>query len=92
MIFNIGDCLKLRAVSNDKLSHLVDCIVFATVARPGHQSAPAMSSGGDLDGSDTLFHLFVSRLLTRLTGDKFFVCWDPDLVPSVISEVCLLSR
>ncbi|KAI6025546.1 RNA dependent RNA polymerase-domain-containing protein [Pisolithus marmoratus] len=59
-----GDCLKLRAVDNRRLSHLVDCIVFASVAKPKHQAAPAMSSGGDLD------------------GDKFFVCWDPDLVPA----------
>jgi hypothetical protein len=45
-----GDCLKLRAAHYKELSHLVDCIVFATVARPGHHSAPSMSSGGDLDG------------------------------------------
>jgi RNA dependent RNA polymerase len=45
-----GDCLKLRAVNHPRLSHLVDCIVFASVARPGHHSAPSMSSGGDLDG------------------------------------------
>ncbi|EGO30084.1 RNA-directed RNA polymerase [Serpula lacrymans var. lacrymans S7.9] len=63
-----GDCLKLRAVDHPSLSHLLDCIVFATVGRPGHQPAPAMSSGGDLD------------------GDKFFVCWDPDLVPSLVHE------
>ena len=49
---SLGDCLKLRAVSDRRLSHLVDCIVFASVARPGHHSAPAMSSGGDLDGKD----------------------------------------
>ncbi|KAJ7811000.1 RNA-directed RNA polymerase [Mycena olivaceomarginata] len=63
-----GDCLKLRAVHRPELSHLVDCIVFAGVAKPGHQAAPSMSSGGDLD------------------GDKYFVCWDPDLVPTTISE------
>ncbi|KAJ6509835.1 RNA-directed RNA polymerase [Mycena vulgaris] len=63
-----GDCLKLRAVHRPELSHLVDCIVFAGVAKPGHKAAPSMSSGGDLD------------------GDKYFVCWDPDLVPSTISE------
>lgn len=45
-----GDCLKLRAVHNDKLLHLVDCVVFSSVARPGHKAAPSMSSGGDLDG------------------------------------------
>jgi RNA dependent RNA polymerase len=43
--------LKLRAVNHPKLSHLVDCLVFATVARPGHKAAPSMSSGGDLDGN-----------------------------------------
>ncbi|KAJ7155081.1 RNA-directed RNA polymerase [Mycena filopes] len=63
-----GDCLKLRAVHRPELSHLVDCIVFAGVAKPGHHAAPSMSSGGDLD------------------GDKYFVCWDPDIVPSTISE------
>ncbi|GLB39377.1 putative RNA dependent RNA polymerase [Lyophyllum shimeji] len=47
-----GDCLKLRAVQNNKLAHLIDCVVFASVARPGHQPAPAMSSGGDLDGDE----------------------------------------
>ncbi|KAF8056611.1 RNA-directed RNA polymerase [Lyophyllum atratum] len=47
-----GDCLKLRAVHHNKLAHLVDCIVFASVARPGHHSAPSMSSGGDLDGDE----------------------------------------
>lgn len=46
----LGDCLKLRAAHHEKLSHLVDCVVFASVARPGHRSAPSMSSGGDLDG------------------------------------------
>ena len=40
-----GDCLKLRAVHHPKLSHLVDCIVFAT---QGRRAAPSMSSGGDL--------------------------------------------
>ncbi|KAJ7446567.1 RNA-directed RNA polymerase [Mycena latifolia] len=63
-----GDCLKLRAVHRPELSHLVDCIVFAGVAKPGHKAAPSMSSGGDLD------------------GDKYFVCWDPDLVPTTIFE------
>ncbi|KAH7881903.1 RNA-directed RNA polymerase [Phlebopus sp. FC_14] len=63
-----GDCLKLRAVHHPRLSHLVDCIVFASVAKPKHQSAPAMSSGGDLD------------------GDKFFVCWDSDIVPPLVHQ------
>jgi len=46
----IGDCLKLRAVSHPQLNHLIDCLVFASVAKPGHKAAPSMSSGGDLDG------------------------------------------
>lgn len=46
----LGDILKLRAVHHEKLSHLVDCVVFASVAKPGHKAAPSMSSGGDLDG------------------------------------------
>lgn len=40
-----GDCLKLRAVDHPKLSHLVDCVVFAS---RGRRAAPSMSSGGDL--------------------------------------------
>ena len=51
LISDSGDCLKLRAVHRPELAHLVDCIVFASVAKDGHQAAPAMSSGGDLDGS-----------------------------------------
>jgi hypothetical protein len=47
-----GDCLKLRAVDEPKLHHLVDCVVFASVAKPGHPAAPSMSSGGDLDGDE----------------------------------------
>jgi len=42
-----GDCLKLRTVDNPRLSHLVDCVVFAS---RGKRAAPSMSSGGDLDG------------------------------------------
>ena len=55
-----GDCLKLRAVHNDKLSHLVDCLVFASVARPGHHAAPSMSSGGDLDGNHFFWVMIIS--------------------------------
>ena len=43
--------MKLRAVSHPRLSYLVDCLVFASVARPSHKAAPSMSSGGDLDGN-----------------------------------------
>lgn len=86
-----GDCLKLRAVHNNKLSHLVDCIVFASVARPGHHSAPAMSSGGDLDGE--YIRLFFPSDSAQTSsfdlGDKYFVCWDPDLVPTQVAEVSL---
>ena len=42
--------MKLRAVQHRKLDHLIDCLVFAADAKPGHHSAPSMSSGGDLDG------------------------------------------
>ncbi|PVG01695.1 RdRP-domain-containing protein [Serendipita vermifera] len=42
-----GDCLKLRAVYKEELSHLVDCVVFAS---KGKHAAPSLSSGGDLDG------------------------------------------
>ena len=47
----------MRAVDHPKLSHLVDCLVFASVARPGHHAAPSMSSGGDLDGEVILYFL-----------------------------------
>ncbi|KAI5119487.1 hypothetical protein M0805_009511 [Coniferiporia weirii] len=60
-----GDCLKLQAVYHDRLKHLVDCVVFASV---GRRAAPSMMSGGDLD------------------GDRFFVCWDPDIIPTKVAE------
>ncbi|KAI0333202.1 RdRP-domain-containing protein [Cubamyces sp. BRFM 1775] len=44
-----GDCLKLWAVEHPRLSHLVDCIVFAST---GERAAPSMSAGGDLDGDE----------------------------------------
>lgn len=84
-----GDCLKLRAVHNNKLSHLVDCIVFASVARPGHHAAPSMSSGGDLDGEQPLFALLMNTR-HHSAGDKYFVCWDPDLIPTRVAEVRLI--
>ncbi len=52
-----GDCLKLRAVYHPQLTHLVDCVVFASV---GKRAAPSMSSGGDLDGD---LHLCFAELL-----------------------------
>ncbi|TFY59052.1 hypothetical protein EVG20_g7930 [Dentipellis fragilis] len=38
----------------------------------GKRAAPSMSSGGDLDDS--------------VPGDDYFVCWDPELVPSKVLE------
>ncbi|EAU82968.2 RNA-directed RNA polymerase [Coprinopsis cinerea okayama7 len=50
---DLRDCLKLRAVDHPQLSHLVDCLVFASaVRRPGSKPAPSLSSGGDLDGDE----------------------------------------
>jgi len=51
---SLGDILKLRAVHRPELSHLLDCLVFASVAKPGHKAAPSMSSGGDLDGRNLI--------------------------------------
>ncbi|KAJ3824830.1 RNA dependent RNA polymerase-domain-containing protein [Lentinula raphanica] len=77
-----GDILKLRAVDKPELSHLVDCVVFAS---QGKRSPTAMSSGGDLDGEPTL--VSASSLSDiRHEGDEYFVCWDPDIVPSRVFE------
>lgn len=45
-----------------------------------------MSSGGDLDGMFIQVYLSVEILMLVL-GDKFFVCWDPDIVPPRVHEV-----
>lgn len=42
-----GDIRKFKAVRNDSLGHLEDCIVFPIV---GKRDAPSLMSGGDLDG------------------------------------------
>lgn len=42
-----GDIRKFKAVRNDVLGHLEDCIVFPTI---GKRDAPSLMSGGDLDG------------------------------------------
>ncbi|KAL8896256.1 MAG: hypothetical protein Q9192_003192 [Flavoplaca navasiana] len=55
----------LQAVQHDRLSHLIDCIVFST---EGKRPSADLMSGGELD------------------GDKFFVAWDPDLIPSKVSQ------
>lgn len=69
---------------------MLDCLVFASVAKPGHKAAPSMSSGGDLDGKKVINQVVL--LLTESSlGDEFFVCWDPDLIPTKISEVCSRS-
>ncbi|KAF8970321.1 RNA dependent RNA polymerase-domain-containing protein [Flammula alnicola] len=65
-----GDILKLRAVHHPKLSHLVDCLVFASVARPGHKAAPSMSSGGDLDG-DEFFVCWDSDLVPKTIAESY---------------------
>ncbi|KAF8555926.1 RdRP-domain-containing protein [Imleria badia] len=65
-----GDCLKLRAVAHSSLDHLVDCIVFASVAKPKHQAAPAMSSGGDLDG-DTFFVCWDSDIVPPRVHESY---------------------
>ncbi|KDR76562.1 hypothetical protein GALMADRAFT_450547 [Galerina marginata CBS 339.88] len=65
-----GDILKLRAVSHPKLSHLLDCLVFASVARPGHKAAPSMSSGGDLDG-DEFFVCWDSDLIPTKISESY---------------------
>jgi hypothetical protein len=49
-----------------------------------------MSSGGDLDGKK-LINQVVLLLTKPSLGDEFFVCWDPDLIPTRISEVCSRS-
>ena len=64
--FLIGDCLKLRAAHHPKLDHLIDCIVFAAVARPGRASAPSMSSGGDLDGDVDQAGLMLSLIYVQV--------------------------
>ena len=65
-MYCLGDILKLRAVHRPELSHLLDCLVFASVAKPGHKAAPSMSSGGDLDGKKP-----INQVVLLLT--EFFV-------------------
>jgi hypothetical protein len=49
-----------------------------------------MSSGGDLDGNFcSSFDYSTDLEIFQFTGDKYFVCWDPDLVPSRVVEVAL---
>ncbi len=55
-----GDCLKLRAVFHPALSHLVDCLVFAT---RGKRAAPSMSSGGDLGRSRQFSTVLSTKLI-----------------------------
>ncbi|KAH9833398.1 RNA dependent RNA polymerase-domain-containing protein [Rhodofomes roseus] len=62
-----GDCLKLRAVDNPRLSHLVDCVVFAS---RGKRAAPSMSSGGDLDG-DRFLVMWDPDLVPRKVAESY---------------------
>ncbi|KAJ3528070.1 hypothetical protein NMY22_g9549 [Coprinellus aureogranulatus] len=70
-----GDVLVVRnpclhPVENSQLSHLVDCIVFATTAKPGHKAAPSMTSGGDLDG-DEFFVLWDPDIVPTRTHESY---------------------
>lgn len=44
-----------------------------------------MSSGGDLDGN--VESTIVNFWFTCLPGDRYFVCWDPDIVPATVVQV-----
>ncbi|KAF2843355.1 RdRP-domain-containing protein [Patellaria atrata CBS 101060] len=77
-----GDLQKFKTVHYPELSHLVDCIVFPT---QGKRPSADMMSGGDLDG-DKCKEIPYPCILNFLTFAVVFVCWDPDLVPSTVSE------
>lgn len=44
-----------------------------------------MSSGGDLDGNVGVNNDYV--VAHQRAGDRYFVCWDPDIVPPTIVQV-----
>lgn len=47
-----------------------------------------MSSGGDLDGGSYLQYMKIDTFVHgEHSGDEYFVCWDPDLVPARVAEV-----
>jgi hypothetical protein len=73
--------LKLRAVHKDELSHLVDCVVFAS---KGKHAAPSLSSGGMHSIS---FVDLTDNEIGDLDGDQYTVIWDKDLVQPKIAEV-----
>ena len=76
-----GDLQKFKVVAKEELDHLVDCIVFPSC---GRRPAADMLSGGDLDGDTCMFSLNIAAYIQ--TNDRtVFVCWDIDLVPSMLS-------
>ncbi|EJD42902.1 RNA-directed RNA polymerase [Auricularia subglabra TFB-10046 SS5] len=62
-----GDVLKLHAVENPRLAHLVDCVVFPSV---GKRAPASMTSGSDLDG-DQFFVCWDSDIIPSKTTDPY---------------------
>jgi regulator of nonsense transcripts 1 len=73
---------KLMAIDRPQLSHLKDCVVFSV---KGNRPAADQMSGGDLDG-DTCKSLNCLPPAYYNNYIIVFVCWDPDIVPTKLSE------
>ncbi|KAF9057077.1 RNA-directed RNA polymerase [Panaeolus papilionaceus] len=86
-----GDILKLRAVSHPKLNHLVDCLVFATIAKPNHKAAPSMSSGGDLDG-DEFFVCWDPDIMPRKISESYDYPGNKEFVKRDITRMDLAQH